>query len=327
MTADTPTGPLVERVARALREALEALDTPDNEGIYTSTFTDGRMVVDGVLHLPSLAADLLRRAGIGEPVGLAWGGYPDYQQAPVPFGGAYYVRERHGEWLAELGSLRIGDPLPTPEAARAARAACEADYAARLLGAGYVPAGTPRYDVMETLEEGLDVLYNFQNSVREHGNYTQESTIVFLDQAASSIRYAIRALATSPAPVVASPQETTPVDDSERPDGSDTASLIEQALTEWFGPRCPDYDEGCDACRAWREYDGLREPASPSGAVSADAVRAEIAWHENAKSLALKMAEGNPNPHTAATLRCIADAHNEAHARLSALLPPEETKP
>lgn len=107
----------------------------------------------------------------------------------------------------------------------------------------------------------------------------------------------------------------------------DTASLIEQALTEWFGPRCPDYDEGCDACRAWREYDGLREPASPSGAVSADAVRAEIAWHENAKSLALKMAEGNPNPHTAATLRCIADAHNEAHARLSALLPPEETKP
>lgn len=64
-----------------------------------------------------------------------------------------------------------------------------------------------------------------------------------------------------------------------------------------------------------------------SATVSAEAVRAEIAWHENAKSLALKMAEGNPNPHTAATLRYIADAHNEAHARLSALLPPEETKP
>lgn len=31
--------------------------------------------------------------------------------------------------------------------------------------------------------------------------------------------------------------------------------LVEQAITEWWGPRCPDYEKGCPVCDAWTEYD------------------------------------------------------------------------
>jgi hypothetical protein len=35
-------------------------------------------------------------------------------------------------------------------------------------------------------------------------------------------------------------------------------NLIAEAITEWFGERCPDYAEGCPSCEAWKEYDRLR---------------------------------------------------------------------
>jgi len=34
-------------------------------------------------------------------------------------------------------------------------------------------------------------------------------------------------------------------------------NLIEQALTEHWGPKCSEYEEGCIVCDAWREYENL----------------------------------------------------------------------
>jgi hypothetical protein len=34
-------------------------------------------------------------------------------------------------------------------------------------------------------------------------------------------------------------------------------NLIEQAIEGQWGERCPDYEEGCLVCEAWREYDNL----------------------------------------------------------------------
>jgi hypothetical protein len=38
-------------------------------------------------------------------------------------------------------------------------------------------------------------------------------------------------------------------------------NLIEDAITEHFGERCPDYMWGCTVCAAWKQYDTLREMA------------------------------------------------------------------
>lgn len=35
-------------------------------------------------------------------------------------------------------------------------------------------------------------------------------------------------------------------------------SLVEQAIREHWGERCPDYVDGCPCCDAWREYDLIR---------------------------------------------------------------------
>lgn len=32
---------------------------------------------------------------------------------------------------------------------------------------------------------------------------------------------------------------------------------IEEALTEYWGERCPDHEPGCPTCDAWAEYDKL----------------------------------------------------------------------
>lgn len=40
------------------------------------------------------------------------------------------------------------------------------------------------------------------------------------------------------------------------------ADLIEEAIEEWFGPRCEDYDEDCFCCLAWKQLDDLKEKAS-----------------------------------------------------------------
>ena len=34
-------------------------------------------------------------------------------------------------------------------------------------------------------------------------------------------------------------------------------NLVEEALTEHWGPKCSDYEEGCPVCDAWRQYENL----------------------------------------------------------------------
>jgi hypothetical protein len=36
-------------------------------------------------------------------------------------------------------------------------------------------------------------------------------------------------------------------------------NLIEEALTEFYGERCPDYEWTCICCVAWKQYDTLCE--------------------------------------------------------------------
>lgn len=33
---------------------------------------------------------------------------------------------------------------------------------------------------------------------------------------------------------------------------------VEEAITEWWGERCPETSIGCPVCEAWHEYDQLR---------------------------------------------------------------------
>lgn len=33
--------------------------------------------------------------------------------------------------------------------------------------------------------------------------------------------------------------------------------LIEEALIEYYGDRCPDFAEGCPCCEAWAEFDSI----------------------------------------------------------------------
>lgn len=35
------------------------------------------------------------------------------------------------------------------------------------------------------------------------------------------------------------------------------AQRVMEAMLETWGERCPDFNEGCDACLAWAEYDSL----------------------------------------------------------------------
>ena len=34
-------------------------------------------------------------------------------------------------------------------------------------------------------------------------------------------------------------------------------NLVEQAITEHWGEKCPEYEQGCVVCQAWREYENL----------------------------------------------------------------------
>lgn len=38
---------------------------------------------------------------------------------------------------------------------------------------------------------------------------------------------------------------------------SGKTDLVREAITEWFGPRCPDTEPGCPVCDVWAEFDAL----------------------------------------------------------------------
>lgn len=37
------------------------------------------------------------------------------------------------------------------------------------------------------------------------------------------------------------------------------STMIAEAITEYLGERCPDFDPLCHTCRVWRQYDVMRE--------------------------------------------------------------------
>jgi|LauGreDrversion2_6_1035139.scaffolds.fasta_scaffold64839_3 hypothetical protein len=41
-------------------------------------------------------------------------------------------------------------------------------------------------------------------------------------------------------------------------------NLVEKAVEEYWGMRCPDYMWGCTVCAAWKQYDTMREMALES---------------------------------------------------------------
>lgn len=50
---------------------------------------------------------------------------------------------------------------------------------------------------------------------------------------------------------------------------------IEEALTEHFGERCPDYEPGCPCCDAWAELDALTARADLPAAVTVKPLECE----------------------------------------------------
>ncbi len=46
---------------------------------------------------------------------------------------------------------------------------------------------------------------------------------------------------------------------------STRASLIEEALFEYFGRKCPDYDAACKCCQAWGQFEALQAKQIPEG--------------------------------------------------------------
>ena len=44
----------------------------------------------------------------------------------------------------------------------------------------------------------------------------------------------------------------------ERMGGTVMRTLLEEAITDHFGERCPDFEPGCPCCRAWAEFDEIK---------------------------------------------------------------------
>ena len=38
---------------------------------------------------------------------------------------------------------------------------------------------------------------------------------------------------------------------------------IEEAITNYWGERCPDHEDECPVCQAWHEYDEARKTTQP----------------------------------------------------------------
>jgi len=53
-------------------------------------------------------------------------------------------------------------------------------------------------EIDDVLSEGLDITNNLTDSIQRHGNYSAESTVVFVDQVGACIRAARAALKVSP---------------------------------------------------------------------------------------------------------------------------------
>lgn len=41
------------------------------------------------------------------------------------------------------------------------------------------------------------------------------------------------------------------------PNTSPDSNAIHEAVQFFWGERCPDYEEGCPTCEAWKQYDNM----------------------------------------------------------------------
>lgn len=48
------------------------------------------------------------------------------------------------------------------------------------------------------------------------------------------------------------------------------ADYIAESIEEAFGARCPEFEPGCHCCRAWAQYDDLRNDALEEAAKVAE---------------------------------------------------------
>lgn len=51
------------------------------------------------------------------------------------------------------------------------------------------------------------------------------------------------------------------------------ASLIAEALTDYYGPRCPGFEPECHCCKAWAQFDALAARPEPKGVEEALAAK------------------------------------------------------
>lgn len=68
------------------------------------------------------------------------------------------------------------------------------------------------------------------------------------------------------------------------------ASLIAEALTDYYGPRCPDFEPECHCCKAWAQFDAIAARPEPEGVALettakereayAKAAETELVWPE-----------------------------------------------
>lgn len=71
------------------------------------------------------------------------------------------------------------------------------------------------------------------------------------------------------------------------------AELIAEAIKEHWGDQCPDFDENCACCLAWKQYDDLTAdcPTSPDLQAEAERVFAEIDRLVQVKDVVIALAK------------------------------------
>ena len=243
MTADTPTGPLVERVARALAE----------RDLTRFALEDGpkRNLAD--------AADLLRRAGIGEPAGLVWKEYD---------GGDTYIDNDNDNAPAVCPECGGDGGF---DAERPGQVAVKCRYCN---GTGEVPS-----EPADTEDDLLRRAGDFLCAVIENC------------------------------------------------DVSDGVCCCGDEMARHSEPMsCGHTPTDHGSYQASRAVEGWKAAlaAGRSCAVSAEAIRAEIAWHDAEQKRLNALAIENMDTCQDAYLCGRADEHGIAAARLTALLPPAQ---
>ena len=69
-------------------------------------------------------------------------------------------------------------------------------------------------------------------------------------------------------------------------------NLVEEAVTEYFGERCPEYEPGCACCEGWKQYDVMRAYALGVLWTIEELSKLELAHVNLIKNHALPMGDG-----------------------------------